>query len=333
MSEGFQRSRATTVFLGACLAVVFDQGLVGQSGTVTADENFRAQPNGTLLGQLRPGAALAVLDLADDWLQFELMGWVWTRSLQVVSRVDSDLVVSASGGENIRVTPSGDVIGRLEEGTLLQEVERVPGWVRVSRSAWIWSQSVELQGLAPGDAPRGAEVILAEQWTSSGETEATILSTPDGDTLATAVPGANLRILAREGNWARVRLDGWMWLPEGAAVEGETAVLTDVSTEDVAASPLEYRGRVLQWDLQFISLERAEKIRTDFYEGEPFLLTRIGRGEGVFVYVAIPPERFQEAEGLSPLERIRVIGRVRTGSATLTGSPILELLALSTIPR
>ena len=124
-----------------------------------------------------------------------------------------------------------------------------------------------------------------------------------------------------------------MWLPEGAAVEGETAVLTDVSTEDVAASPLEYRGRVLQWDLQFISLERAEKIRTDFYVGEPFLLTRIGRGEGVFVYVAIPPERLQEAEGLSPLERIRVIGRVRTGSATLTGSPILELLALSIIPR
>ena len=333
MSEGFQRSRATTVFLGVCLAMAFNQGLVGQSGTVTVDENFRAQPNGTLLGQLRPGVALAVLDLADDWLQFDLVGWVWTRSLRVVSRVDSDLVVSASGGENIRATPSGDVIGRLEEGTLLQEVERVPGWVRVSRRAWIWGQSVELEDLASGDAPRGAEVNLAEQWTSSVETEATILSTPDGDTLATAVPGANLRILAREGNWARVRLDGWMWFPEGTAVEGDTAVLTDVSTEDVAASPLEYRGRVLQWDLQFISLERAEKIRTDFYEGEPFLLTRIGRGEGVFVYVAIPPERLQEAEGLSPLERIRVIGRVRTGSATLTGSPILELLALSTIPR
>ena len=40
-----------------------------------------------------------------------------------------------------------------------------------------------------------------------------------------------------------------------------------------------------------------------------------------------------EAEGLSPLERIRVIGRVRTGSATLTGSPILELLSLSILPR
>ena len=330
---GFERWRAAMVLLGACIPVVFNQGLAGQSGTVKAEENFRAQPNGTLLGQLRPGAALAVLDVADDWLQFELMGWVWTRSLQVVSRGDFGLVVSASVGENIRATPSGDVIGRLEEGTLLQEVERVPGWVKVRRSAWIWSRSVELEGPAPGDAPRAAEVIVSEQWTNSRETVATILSTPDGDTLATAVPGANLRILAREGNWVRVRVDGWMWLPEATAVEGETAVLTEVSAEDVAASPLEYRGRMLQWDVQFISLERAEKIRTDFYEGEPFLLTRTGPGEGVFVYVAIPPERIQEAEGLSPLERIRVIGRLRTGAATLTGSPILELLTLSTILR
>ena len=332
MNVGSKVWRATAVFLGACLSGVFNQALDGQTGTVIADENFRAQENGVLVGQLRPGAGIAVLGAANDWLQFELMGWVWTRSLQVVGRGDFDLVVSASGGENIRIAPSGDVIGRLEEGALLQEVERVPGWVRVRRSAWIWSRSVELDP-SPSDAPGGPEAIVAEEWTSSGETKAAILSTPDGDTLATTAPGANLRILAREGNWARVRVDGWTWLPEGTAVEGETSVLRDVSIDDVAASPLEYRGRVLQWDLQFISVERAEKIRTDFYEGEPFLLTKAGSGEGIFVYVAIPPERLNETEGLSPLERIRVIGRVRTGAATLTGSPILELLALSTLPR
>jgi hypothetical protein len=312
--------------------LVFTGGLSAQSGTVTTDENFRAQPNGTLLGQLYPGAVLDVLDVSDDWVQFELGGWVWIRSLQVVGRGEFDLVVSTSEGENIRTTPSGEVVGHLTEGTLLQEVERVPGWVRVRRSAWIWSPSVEIEGPAPGEFAGAADVV-ADEWIISGEADAAILSTPDGDTLAAAVPGANLRILAREGNWARVRLDGWLWLPEGTTLEGETAVLTDVSIQDVADSPLEYRGRVLQWDVQFISLERAEKIRTDFYEGEPFLLTKTGRGEGVFVYVAIPPERISEAEGLTPLERIRVVGRVRTGAATLTGSPILELLAFSTIPR
>ncbi len=332
MSASFQPSRGTAVFLTACL-LVFVRGLSAQEGTVTGQENFRAQPNGTLLGQLRPGAGITVSDTSGDWHRFELGGWVWTQSLHVVGRGDFDLVVSAAEGENIRAIPSGDIIGRLEGGTLLQEVERVPGWVRVRRAAWIWSPSVALDGSGPGALAEAADVVLADEWTISGDAAAAILSTPDGDTLAAAVPGANLRILAREGNWARVRMDGWLWLPEGTEVEGETTILTDVSIEDVSAAPLEYRGRVLQWDVQFISLERAEKIRTDFYEGEPFLLTKIGRGEGVFVYVAIPPERLSEAQGLSPLERIRVVGRVRTGAATLTGSPILELLALSTIPR
>ena len=106
----------------------------------------------------------------------------------------------------------------------------------------------------------------------------------------------------------------------------------DVTLESVAAAPDDYRGQVVEWDLQFISLERAEEIRTDFYETEPFLLTRVGDGDEAFVYVAVPPERLAEAERLDPLERIRVLGRVRTGSARLTGSPILELLSFERIP-
>jgi hypothetical protein len=166
------------------------------------------------------------------------------------------------------------------------------------------------------------------QWTLGGTVDAPILSAPGGDTLAFSAPGTNLRVLAREGNWARVRLEGWVWLPRAEDADREVAVRTDVTIESVMAAPDEYRGAVLQWDLQFISLERAEAIRRDFYETEPFLLTRIGGGEEGFVYVAIPPERLAEAQSLSPLDRIRVVGRVRTGAARLTGNPILELLSL-----
>ncbi|MDH3423631.1 MAG: hypothetical protein OEN00_11610, partial [Gemmatimonadota bacterium] len=62
--------------------------------------------------------------------------------------------------------------------------------------------------------------------------------------------------------------------------------------------------------------------------GEPFLLTRFGGPEGPFVYVAVPPEREAEVEGLVPLERIRVTARVRTGASALTGTPIVDLLNL-----
>ena len=69
-------------------------------------------------------------------------------------------------------------------------------------------------------------------------------------------------------------------------------------------------------------------VRTDFYEGEPFILGRVGGSEGPFVYVAVPPDRLAAVEGLTPLEMISVTGRVRRANSELTGTPILDLLAL-----
>jgi hypothetical protein len=127
----------------------------------------------------------------------------------------------------------------------------------------------------------------------------------------------------------RVRLEGWVWAPAGVETDSTaTAIVTDVTPAEVVQNPDAYRGHVVSWELQFVSLEEAERVRTDFYEGEPFLLARTSTGERMFVYVAIPPERLPETEGLVPLERIRVVGRIRTGTAALTGNPILDLLEL-----
>jgi hypothetical protein len=112
-----------------------------------------------------------------------------------------------------------------------------------------------------------------------------------------------------------------------------SGIILEVSPDVVAQDPEAYRGEVVDWELQFISHERAERVRTDFYEGEPFLLTRSPASARAFVYVAVPPERLSEFEGLIPLERIRVVGRIRTGAAALTGSPILDLLELTRISR
>jgi len=331
------RSRRLRILWALCILcpLFVVELLEGQSGTLTTEENFRAQQNGTLLGRLRAGMSLEVLEATDDWLQFDLDGWIWDRSLQAVDRGRFDLVVSVEDGENIRGAPAGEILGRLEQGTLLETVERVPDWIRVRRRVWVWRRSVALFGVDPsGLAERSSFTTqsgLADggEWALGGSTSAPILSAPGGDTLAISTPSTNLRVLAREGNWARVRLEGWIWLPEGT--DGRVSIRTDVTLADVAAAPDAYRGQVLQWDLQFISLERAEEIRTDFYATEPFLLTRMADGDKEFVYVAIPPERLSEAQGLNPLERIRVLGRVRTGSTRLTGSPILELLSLERI--
>jgi glycosyltransferase involved in cell wall biosynthesis len=67
------------------------------------------------------------------------------------------------------------------------------------------------------------------------------------------------------------------------------------------------------------------------YAGEPFLLARALDQERTFVYVAIPEGRLAEVQALAPLERIRIVGRARSGAAAFTGSPILDLMELARV--
>ena len=304
---------------------------------MTVEENLRAEPQGIIIGRLNQGSSFRVVKVDGRWVQVEVEGWIWTRSIQAEDREGFELRVSAAPSENLRTEPSGPVLARLLEGALLNQVEEVPGWTRIRREAWAWGPSLEL-----GDGPEAVQTpevpgeeragAPEERWWRSGSGGAPILTGPDGDTLAGALPGTEMEILARQGNWVRVRLEGWSWAPLGESSESEgSTIVSSLTPEDVAQDPEGYRGQVVAWELQFVSQEEAERVRTDFYEGEPFLLTRATSPERAFVYVAIPPERLVEVEGLIPLERIRVVGRIRTGAAALTGNPILDLLELTRI--
>ncbi len=304
--------------------------------TLRVEENLRAEPQGVIVGRLEADEAFPLMGEGEDrWVQVEVEGWIWTRSLQATDRLGFDLVVAAQGGENLRAEPSGKILGRMVSGTLLERVEEVPGWTRVRRVAWLWRSSVEVEaGSAPAPSEGTGGGPPEERWWRAGPGGTPILTGPDGDTLARANPGAELRLLAREGNWVRVRIEGWSWAPEGEGSDSMASpVISSATPAQVAADPEGHRGRVVTWELRFVSLERAEKVRTDFYEGEPFLLARTPSPENAFVYVAVPPERMGEVAGLIPLERIRVVGRIRNGAAALTGNPILDLLELTRLNR
>ena len=288
--------------------------LVAQSGTVRIKDNLRATPNGAVVAVLEPGLSLTIEDRRDSWLEVQLEGWVWMQSLQVAQSGDYDLVVSAAQGENLRERPSGGVVGRLGAGARLEEQERIPGWIRARRRGWIWAESVDVEGAAAG-------LQAAPSSASSVGTGSAILAGPNGDTLARMHPGTQLQVLGRQGSWVQVRVEGWTWLPDLELVPDTVVAKLDPSA--LLTDPESYRGRVVSWELQFLSIERAERIRTDFFEGEPFLLTR--HAGGGYVYVALSPERLAEVGTLLPLERITVVGRVRSPASALTGSPILDL--------
>jgi hypothetical protein len=347
----FGRHR-TVLALALALAAtaLLPSGVSAQEATLAVDENIRFEPQGVIVARLVAGTPVRVIERQGAWSRITFGGTVWEASLQRRDGGSFDLIVAADEGENLRQAPGGRIIGRLNQGTLLNEVGREPGWIQVERTAWVWNASLSASGgggtdaapppaaatptrppAAPPQAPPSAAPAGGESWVRAGPSGTAVRTAPDGDTMAVARGGAELRVTGREGNWARVRIEGWVWLPSTeAAGAGEGAspgvILRDATVVELMREPERFRGRMVSLTLQYISLERAEAVRTDFLEGEPFLLLRSTEADRSFVYVAVPPEQLDSVSGLQPLERLQVVGRVRTGAAALTGNPVLELV-------
>jgi hypothetical protein len=134
-------------------------------------------------------------------------------------------------------------------------------------------------------------------------------------------------VIGREGEWARVRVEGWVRAGAGGEVQ-QPGVLRDLSLRALRSEPERYRGMSVQWQIQFMALQRADSVRTDFQRGEPYILARDPGGEPGFVYIAVSGEQLAEVRRLSPLQRVEVVARVRNGRSPLTGHPVLELVEL-----
>lgn len=323
-----------------------------------ADEKFHAAPEGTLLGTLAAGVALQLGAEQDGWREVALDGWIWAPSVRADRRQGFDLVVSARNGENLRAAPNGDILARFVNGTLLEQVAREGQWVQVRRTVWIRAAAIAEEGdttatrptvenvaaegqsaAATATAPEGPPATTnttarntttlapgSTAWT--GQTGTRLLNAPAGDTLASIRPLSAVEVLEHQGDWARIRLEGWVWAPALGTPADTGAVLTGLAPEVLLSNPEGFQGRILEWDVQFIALDRAEKIRTDFTEGELFILARPPGDQPGFVYVAISDEQRARVQELTPLQRITILARVRTGRSRQMAAPILELIEL-----
>lgn len=331
-------ARALRALLLACLLpgaglaqdAASDRLAEGQVARVTAEQEiFRQTPDGRRLATLLRDAPLTVVGRQGRWVEVALEGWIWSASVAPTRRDGFQLVVSSAGGENLRAEPGGEILARLLQGFLLEQVEEDDQWIRVRRVGWVPAASLEAVGGGRRTAENPSEEAVARpgELFTVGAAPLGVRAAPGGDTLAVVSPGAELSVVERREGWVRVRVEGWA--PGGELVAVDPAEpLLEVDAAELRANPEAYDGRRVRWTVQFIALERAEPERTDFYEGEPFLLARApDRAQG-FVYLAVPPELLEEVRGLRALQSIDVLARVRTGRSALMGVPVLELLAL-----
>ena len=307
-----------------------------QSVRVTVpEENFRKEPQASSnnrLATVLEGATLAVDERSGRWVSGTLEGWIWAESVDATDRDGFDLVVSKVGGENLRRSPDADAprSAILMQGMLLDSLEARNGWIRVRRTAWIWSASTAETEAAAPPADAGVDATLPRaaplpERLLVGGSPAGLLVSPEGDTVAVLRGGTDVEVVARQAGWTRVRLEGWVWEPGMATAD--SAGGADFTVRDLRTNPDQFRGRRVEWTLRFVALQRAEEIRTDFYDGEPYFLANPPSRSRDLVYVAVPPELLDAVEALTPLQTIELVARVRTGRSQ-TGIPILDLIAL-----
>lgn len=150
-----------------------------------------------------------------------------------------------------------------------------------------------------------------------------IQSAPGGDTIAVLPPGASVQAVGREGEWTRVRVEGWTRSP----VPGAPAP-SALTPSQLRAEPSAHRGKQVAWSARFLALQRADAVRADFAPGELFILARDPSDEVGFVYIAVTPQQAVAARRLLPMQRFNFVGRVRTGASPQMGHPVLDLVEL-----
>jgi hypothetical protein len=310
--------------------------LAGQSSVrvASAGDAFYQAAGGKRLAQVTGGTVLALDGTQGDWAQVTIEGWIFGTSVAASPLAGFDLAVTQSPAENLRATPGGTILAKLQVGFGLTKIGTQGRWVHVRRQGWM-KRSV----LAPVSASTAAPVAASKSVDTasastggSGLVQAVVPTTlyraPVSDSGGDASIQATtpLRVLGRAGDWSRVELEGWVKSADLASVG--PGVRVGVSAAELRADPQRYIGQTLQWTLQVIAVQTADELRPDIPAGATYLLARGPLPEHGFVYVIVPDAQQATVASLPPLATIQATVRVRAGRSRYIGNPVVDLVTL-----
>ena len=138
--------------------------------------------------------------------------------------------------------------------------------------------------------------------------------------------GATVEVIGRDRDWVRVRLEGWVKESDLSVTD---STMKPLSAADVRSDPTGSQGKLVQWDVEIVSLQTADPLRTGLQTGEPYLLALGPGAEKTLVYLAVPATLLPQARSIPPLAVVTVTARVRNGRSEPAGVPILDLQSLS----
>ena len=311
---------------------------------MTSDVSFRKLGNGVVLGTLLRGSEITLRKVEGTWAEFRLEGWMFSQSVTRANREGYDAQTRAR--ENLRAEPNGRILARVSSGALFDRVEERNGWSRLRRDVWIPRSA--LQSLTapaataqrPPARDRGRDTTRTSLGIGAGVLppaapgdhvelagSARLLSTPEGPAVGALERGGRARVMSRSGEWVRVQVEGWVKESETRPAS-DSGALTGVTAAEVRAAPGRFVGKVVDWRVQFLAVQKADELRPEIPAGRNYLLTRGPLPESGFVYVIIPNDQVERFRAMTPLQELVVRGTIKAASTRYLPNPVLELIAL-----
>ncbi|MFN2325421.1 MAG: hypothetical protein ABR551_06005, partial [Gemmatimonadales bacterium] len=222
--------RLPAFLLGVALCLGASPVAAQGAARLSAETTFHKDPGGVRLVTLNQNTQVTVVRARGNWTEVTVEGWIWSRSLGGTTRDGFNLVVTAAGGENIRLQADGQIIGRAVVGALFDRDRIQGGWTRVRRTGWVASAALPSGATAtaaPAPPPPPATVAdtsgpgtpLVNPPPTAPESPlpatsvvrgTTLSVVPGGESFAELTAASDGRVVARQGDWVRVRLEGWV---------------------------------------------------------------------------------------------------------------------------
>jgi len=343
-SPGLRRLPACAAALWLLLASPVGAQDGSQISTAT---RLHKEPRGIALVSLPAGTAVEPKRTRGNWREVEIEGWIFNNAVEPTQRDGFDLVVTATGGENIRRAPNGEIVGRARSGALLFKEEVRGAWTRVRRTGWVPRESIApdrarpervppaestspapvqgyvapAQGVAAAPPPKDpAPLDRAEV-----ARETSVYAAPDGGQYGTLQPGAAARVLGRTGEWTRVQFEGWV--READLKEASDGALSGVTAAEVRSDPSKYVGRTVDWRVELIAVQEADELRPEMPKGQKYLLTRGPLPEPGFVYVTVSDSQVAEFRALQALQELILRVIIRAPRTRFLATPVVELVS------
>jgi hypothetical protein len=300
-------------------------------------------PGGRRIARLARGAVVGVGATRDAWVQVTLDGWIFAASTGASPRPDFDIVVTHAPNENLRATAGGAILAELAQGFGLKRIgqDGAGRWVHVTRDGWVQRSALTAipdviatrtadstgTGASQGGLRPGADSTRSVDSSRAQPTRMTTLyRAPDGPEAGTIAAETPLRVLSRNGEWARVQFEGW--IKGGELQAAPSGVLVGVTAAELRAEPQRYVGQVLRWRVEFIAVQKSDDLRPDIPRGATYVLARGPLPERGFVYVVVPDIKLPAVRALTPLVTMQIIARVRNGRSRYLGNPVVDLISL-----